>query len=111
MSRKHPDDAPKTSATDFPALRDFLRGYFHEDAVDEYGSAEAAARQFAADGDAEQRKAVAEDWRRLLEREKSLVAMNGAIGKLGSAYQFENEDEIKKVSRIFRTKFVKDEKF
>jgi acyl-CoA reductase-like NAD-dependent aldehyde dehydrogenase len=104
MSRKHPDDRKNTDIppADFPVLRDFLRGYFHEDLVDEYGSAEAAARQFCEDADAEQRKAVAEEWARLLEPNKSLVARNEVIRTLGAAYQFEKDDEIKQVSEIFR---------
>jgi len=103
MSHKHPDH-PKSleiSADEFPALRDFLRGYFHEDLLDEYGSAEAAARQFCKDADAAQRKAVADEWTRLMER-VPWAAMNAAIGKLGSSYDFESNDEIKKVMAIFR---------
>ena len=61
MSQKRPDHTPpEISSADFPALRDFLRGYFHEDVVDEYGSAEAAARQFCEDADAQQRTGLTE---------------------------------------------------
>jgi len=102
MSHKHPDHAKtaEISAAEFPALRDFLRGYFHEDLLDEYGSAEAAARQFCKDADAAQRKAVADEWTRLMER-VPWAAMNAAIHKLGSSYEFESHDEIKKVAVIF----------
>jgi hypothetical protein len=103
MSHKHPDHAktPEISAAEFPALRDFLRGYFHEDLLDEYGSAEAAVRQFCKDADAQQRKAVADEWTRLRER-VPWAGMNAAIGKLGSSYGFDSDDEIKKVAAIFR---------
>jgi hypothetical protein len=103
MSHKHPDHAktPEISAAEFPALRDFLRGYFHEDLLDEYGSAEAAVRQFCKDADAQQRKAVADEWTRLRERVPR-GAMNAAIRKLGSSYDFESDREIKKVAVIFR---------
>jgi hypothetical protein len=103
MSHRHPDHAktPEISAAEFPALRDFLRGYFHEDLLGEYGSAEAAVRQFRKDADEQQRKAVAEDWTRLMER-VPWAAMNAAIGKLGSAYEFESADEFKRVVAIFR---------
>ena len=103
MSHKHPDHAktPEISAAEFPALRNFLRGYFHEDLLDEYGSAEAAAWQFCKDADAAQRKAVADDWTRLMER-VPWTAMNSAIHKLGSSYEFASADEFKKVMEIFR---------
>jgi hypothetical protein len=102
MSHKHPDHAktPEISAAEFPALRNFLRGYFHEDLLDEYGSAEAAAWQFCKDADAAQRKAVADDWTRLIKR-VPWAAMNPAIVKLGSSYEFESADEFKKVMEIF----------
>ena len=103
MGHKHPDHAKtaEISAAEFPALRDFLRGYFHEDLLDEYGSAEAAVRQFCKDADAAQRKAVSEEWARLMDR-VPYPAMNAAIRKLGSSYEFASNDEIKKVAAIFR---------
>ncbi len=102
MSHKHPDHGKtvEISAAEFPALRDFLRGYFHEDLLDEYGSAEAAVRQFCKDANAQQRKAVADEWTRLMERVPR-AAMNAAIRKLGSSYEFDSDDEIKKVTAIF----------
>ena len=101
MSHKHPNHAktPEISVAEFPALRDFLRGYFHEDLLDEYGSVEAAVRQFCKDADAAQRKAVADEWTRLMER-VPWAAMNTAIHKLGSSYDFQSDDEIKKVVAI-----------
>ena len=45
-------------AEHFPALRAFLRGYFHQDMKDEYGSLEEATRQFCEDADSAERKAV-----------------------------------------------------
>jgi acyl-CoA reductase-like NAD-dependent aldehyde dehydrogenase len=97
-------ESANISAADSPALRDFLRGYFNEDMLDEYGSAEAAARQFWEDADEKQRKALTREWARLLERNKSLPAANNAIHKLGSAYQFEDDGEIKKVSEVFQVR-------
>jgi hypothetical protein len=107
MSQKHPDDreAPGISSADFPALRDFLRGYFHEDVVHEYGSAEAAARQFCEDADAQQRKAVVQDGVRLLDKMKKdpWAATNAALtSKLGSAYSFESLSEFERILVVVR---------
>ena len=46
MSSKN---SPEISGANFPALRSFLRGYFHEDMADEYGSPEEAADAFCED--------------------------------------------------------------
>jgi hypothetical protein len=107
MSPKHPDDrkTPEISGSDFPALRDFLRGYFHEDVVEEYGSAEAAARQFCEDADEQQRKAVAKDGARLLDRMKGKpwAAANAVLtSKLGSAYSFESLGVFERILTIVR---------
>jgi len=49
--------SPKLEITreNFPALHTFLRGYFHEDMVDEYGTAPEAADQFCDDADSDER--------------------------------------------------------
>ena len=80
--------AKQPTATDFPALRSFLRGYFHQDMKDEYGSPEEAAREFCKDASAEKRSAVAEEWTRFLARTKGqpLEEMNRILtGPLGSS--------------------------
>jgi hypothetical protein len=104
MRRKHPvsTKTPEISGADFPALRDFLRGYFHEDVVDEYGSAEAGARQFCEDADSQQRDAVVKDGRRLSDRMKGKpwAETNAALSQLGSAYSFENLAEFEKILKI-----------
>lgn len=87
----------------FPALREFLRGYFHQDLEDEYGSPEAAARQFWQDADQEQRKAVAEEWSRLLKETKQLTLdqTNQLLQKMGSAWNFDTREEIQDIGTIF----------
>ena len=96
-----PQTAP-ISAAEFPALRSFLRGYFHQDMKDEYGSAEEAAREFCADASSEERAAVAAEWSRLLDRMGGrLDAMNHVLtGSLGSSYALTSED-VTKISAAF----------
>jgi CdiI immunity protein len=95
---------PQISSEQFPALREFLRGYFHEDLADEYGSPEAAARQFWQDADEEQRQDVAQEWSTLLARTKnlSLAQVNESLQKLGSAWTFDSLAEVQSIAQIFR---------
>jgi hypothetical protein len=92
------------SRSEFPALRDFLRGYFHEDCIDEYGSLEGAARQFVKDADGEQREVVAREWEEFLKAfgKLSLEKINRALGEMGSACVFASLDEVNKVTEAFR---------
>lgn len=83
------------AAADFPALRSFLRGYFHQDMKDEYGSAAEAAREFCEDASADEWSAVAIEWLRLLDRTKGwpLADLNRALtGPLGSSYALTSDD-------------------
>jgi hypothetical protein len=104
MSRK---DLPESeiSAERFPALRAFLRGYFHQDMAEEYGSPEEATRQFCEDADSGERKTVAEEWNRFIERTRGqpLATINQLlIKKLGSARMLATDEELQKISEVFR---------
>jgi hypothetical protein len=98
---------PKVDVTadNFPALRAFLRGYFHEDMADEYGASDEAARQFCEDADSDERSAVAGEWFRFLElsKEQSLAAVNQLLKKLGSSSRFSSPEELDRVSNVFRS--------
>ena len=96
-----PNPKPEIAAANFPALHTFLRGYFHEDVADEYGTPPEAADQFCDDAETDERIPVAREWQQLLELTKSKpAALNAALKKLGSAIQL-NEEEIPQVSAIF----------
>ena len=91
------------SPDQFPALREFLRGYFHQDLEDEYGSPGGAARQFWQDADQNQRKAVSDEWSRLLRETKefSLDQTNQLLQKIGSAWNFDTREELQDIGKIF----------
>ena len=92
---------PDLTAENFPALHTFLRGYFHEDVADEYGTAPEAADQFCEDAESDERIPVAREWQKVVEMtEGQAGALNGALKKLGSAIQLK-EDEIPAISAIF----------
>jgi hypothetical protein len=104
MSSKasHKDNNEITAAT-FPALRSFLRGYFHEDMADEYGTLDEAVRQFCEDADTNERKTVASEWYRFIAQTKGqpLAAINKVLSeRLGSACRLRPED-IDRISRAF----------
>lgn len=92
---------PEITAANFPALHTFLRGYFHEDVADEYGTAPEAADQFCEDADTDERIPVAREWLQLLDLAGAQpVTLNPALKKLGSAIRL-TEAEIPQVSAIF----------
>ena len=88
-------------AQNFPALHTFLRGYFHEDVTDEYGTAPEAADQFCEDADSDERIPVAREWQKVVElTEGHPPLLNAALKKLGSAIQL-TEDQIPEISAVF----------
>lgn len=103
MNSNHPPKKPPTapiSAADLPALRSFLRGYFHQDMKDEYGSPEEAVREFCEDASVEERAAVARDWSRFLAQTngQSIEEINRIlIGELGSSCVI-TDDDLKRIS-------------
>jgi hypothetical protein len=101
----NPDSNPKPeiTAANFPALRSFLRGYFHEDVADEYGTPVDAADQFCEDADTEERTAVAQEWTQLMSllHGHPLADINQALTKkLGGAVRL-SEEQVQQVSQIF----------
>jgi contact-dependent growth inhibition (CDI) system CdiI-like immunity protein len=101
METKHTSHKVEISTENFPTLHTFLRGYFHEDMADEYGTAPEAAEQFCEDADADERNPVAREWRQLSEQTHAHPAtLNAALKKLGSAVML-GEEEIPQVTAIF----------
>jgi hypothetical protein len=89
------------TTANFPALHTFLRGYFHEDVADEYGTPPEAADQFCEDADSDERIPVAREWQQIVEITGTQpVPLNAALKKLGSAIRL-SEEEIPQVSAIF----------
>ena len=74
--------APQISAATFPALRQFLRGYLHEDWQDEYDSPVEATQQFCDDASPEECRDLAQEWDAFRQQVKnlSLPAISGLLG-------------------------------
>src|ERR1700757_3348071 len=101
METKHSSHKVEISTANFPTLHTFLRGYFHEDVAEEYGTAPEAAEQFCEDADTDERIPVAREWQMLAALTHEQPApLNAALKKLGSAVTL-NEDEIPQISAIF----------
>ncbi len=101
MDSKHTGHKAEINTGKFPTLHTFLRGYFHEDMADEYGTAPEAAEQFCEDAESDERTPVAREWTLLAELTHSHPAsLNAALKKLGSAVVL-REEEIPQVSAIF----------
>jgi hypothetical protein len=101
MDTKLSNPKPEVTIANFPTLHTFLRGYFHEDVADEYGTPPEAAEQFCEDADTDERVPVAREWQQLTELTQGQPAtLNAALKKLGSAVKL-NEQEIPQISAIF----------
>ena len=85
-----------------PALREFFRGYLHQDTLAEYGGALAAAAQFRADADDAQAAAVRQEFTRLRSSiaADDLAAINAEIHRHGAAYQFASVREWREFSDV-----------
>jgi hypothetical protein len=75
---------------DLPALREFFRGYLHQDTLAEYGGALAAAAQFRTDADDAQTANVQREFEQLRAAvdPDDLASINAEVEKHGAAYQF-----------------------
>lgn len=100
-----PGNKDAISAGQFPALRNFLRGYFHQDMKDEYGSAANATRAFCKDASAADVAALSAEWSRFVQqtKEMSLDQINQILtGPLGSSYALQAAD-LKAISTILQS--------
>jgi len=89
----------------FPSVRQFLRGYLHEDWQEEYDTPAEAAQQFCEDADAEERQHVALEWIAFCLQTKnlSLPAIASLLSdKLGSSWHLKSPEDLEAISAIFR---------
>ena len=86
-------------AREYAALVRFLRGYLHQDAVVEYGSAAGAAQQFRKDADEREAAIVHSELERLLAETStlSIADLNRTFQQLGSAWHFRWREEVEEI--------------
>ena len=87
------------NAREYSALSRFLRGYLHQDAAIEYGSAPAAAQQFRKDADERETAVVHSELERLLQETStlSIADLNRELQQLGNAWHFRSRAEVEQV--------------
>ena len=86
----------RVSPRAFPGLSAFFAGYLHQDFIPEHGSAPSAARAFLADASDVERRQVAEELRRLMERTRTwpLEDLQRAVSSLGAAWMPASREEL-----------------
>ena len=87
---------------DYPALREMLPAYLHQDFADESGSAETAVRSFLQEASGDEILQVKEDWQRFRQSlaGRPLKECQAALGRLGSAWTPQNEAELQRLDEI-----------
>jgi hypothetical protein len=98
--------APSLDKGEFPALTAFLRGYLHEDFVEEHGSAREAAAAFCRDASPEERRRLAEQIARLVEAARGLppTALRRFVTRdLGSGWAPQSAADLADLLKVIRT--------
>ena len=87
---------------DYPALREMLPAYLHQDFADEYGTACEAVNGFVQEASGDEILQVKEDWQRLRKAfaARPLKEIQSALARLGSAWAPLNETDLKRLDEI-----------
>jgi len=88
---------PEFDVARFPHLREFARGYLHQDMIPEHGSPIIAARAYVADLSPGDRKQTAAEAAKLREAIAGMTIddINLLFAKLGAAVKFRAEEDVK----------------
>jgi hypothetical protein len=88
---------------EFAALREFARGYLHQDFEDEYGSAAGAARAFCEDANEMEKARVAQQWKTFVDGLAGLSAdeVNRKLGEIGAAWNVTAISDLNPVTAVF----------
>ena len=87
----------------FPLLREFARGYLHQDLIPEYGNPMGAAKAYMADLGINERKDLATESREMLTlvRQWNATELNQQLHRMGAAWNFVSLDEFEQLLRLF----------
>jgi hypothetical protein len=87
----------------FPMLRQFARGYLHEDLIPEYGNPLGAAKTYLSDLSAAERKDLAAESRDMMRtaQDWSVTELNRQLRRMGSAWSFVALAEFEQILRMF----------
>jgi hypothetical protein len=90
-------------AEQFPLLREFARGYLHQDLIPEHGDPLGAAKAYLKDLGTDERKNLAAESQKMLTalRQWSAAELNRQLHRMGSAWNFVSPHEFEQVLRLF----------
>jgi len=93
----------KKAVEHFPLLREFARGYLHEDLLAEYGDVITAANTYLSDLGAAEREKLGAESRAFLAaiREENIAELNARLRRMGSSWSFGSAEEFERVLRLF----------
>ena len=102
MSEGRKGEKKAFDPADYPALRDFLPAYLHQDFGEDYDSVAEAIQGFVAEASGDEILQVKEEWKlfRADFRGRPLREIQGALGALGSAWLPASEGELRQVDEI-----------
>lgn len=94
----------KDMPDNWPALRQFVRGYLHEDWKQEHGTFERVVRQFCSDAGEEERRRVLAEWLQFIAANKDLSAetIGRQLREMGSAWQPAGLSDITQVTEALQ---------
>jgi len=96
------DEEKGFDPNDYPALREFLASYLHEDFAEEYESAGEAVKEFLLEASGDEIQDVRDEWMRLRKvlADRPFIDVHSALSRLGAAWQPANEAEWNSVDEI-----------
>ena len=102
MTEDHSNEKKKFDPADYPALREFLPAYLHQDFGEEYDSAREAMEEFVSEASGDEILQVKEEWKSFRENfaDRTLKEMQAALERLGSAWMPANEAELRQVDEV-----------
>lgn len=102
MKHEQPRQRKSFDPADYPALREFLPAYLHQDFGEEYSSASDAVKGFVNEASGDEILQVKEEWKKFRAdlAGQPFAEIPAALERLGSAWLPANEAELKEVDEI-----------
>ena len=102
MSEQKSGERKEFDPADYPALREFLPAYLHQDFRQEYESAAEAVKRFVSEASGDEIVQVREEWRKFREdfAARGLEEVRAALEDFGSAWYPQGEGELREVDEI-----------
>jgi CdiI immunity protein len=102
MTEDHSNEKKKFDPADYPALREFLPAYLHQDFGEEYDSPREAVEGFVSEASGDEILQVKEEWEsfRANFAGQPLKQIQIALQRLGSGWMPANEAELRQLDEV-----------